>query len=293
MVALKRISTRASDLIEKTKPGEELRFWITACSTGEEAYSLGMLIDETISKFNKQIKIKIFATDVDRHALEKAAAGIYPETIASDLSEQRLKKYFVYRDGNYQVTRQLREMMIFAPHDLTKDAGFTRMHLVTCRNMLIYLEPDLQQQVIRNIHFSLNVEGMLFLGEAENLGDLEEEFFCIHKKWKIYQKRRNIRLPLAVKSLSRMGRTSLLQSSTQAPTKSLYEPMLEETLKTILGDRHALCLIVNREHQLLHVYGDLEGILSIPQGKLTREVINMVVPALKLPLNTALLGHQV
>ena len=275
-------------LVKKAKSGEELRFWIAACSTGEEAYSLGMLIDETMAKFNQKLRIKIFATDVDRLALEKAMAGIYPETISNDLSEQRIQNYFLYRDGNYQVTRQLREMMIFAPHDLTKDAGFTRMHLVTCRNMLIYLEPDLQQQVIRNIHFSLNHEGMLFLGEAENLGDIEDEFTVINKKWKIYQKRRNVRLPLSVKSFSSRGRTSLLHSTVSTGTKSRYEPMLEETLKTVLSDRDALCLIIDRDRQLLHVYGDSQGILTVPQGKLSKEVINMVVPALKLPLNTAL-----
>ena len=275
-------------LVKKISSGEELRFWITACSTGEEAYSLGMLIDETMAKFKKKPRVKIFATDVDRLALEKAAAGIYAETIGNDLSQERLQKYFVYRDGNYQVTRQLREMMIFAPHDLTKDAGFTRMDLVTCRNMLIYLEPDLQQQVIRNIHFALKAEGMLFLGEAENLGDLEDEFVTANKKWKIYQKRRNVRLPLSVKNFSTRGRTSLLHSGISTGAKSRYEPMLEETLKTILGDRQALCLIVDRDHQLLHVYGNSAGILTVPQGKLSKEVINMVVPPLKLPLNTAL-----
>ena len=275
-------------LIENNVSGEELRFWITACSTGEEAYSLGILIHEIMEKHDKQFKIKIFATDVDRQALEKAANGSYSANIRNDISDKHLQKYFVYRDGNYQVTRQLREMMIFAPHDLTKDAGFTRMHLVTCRNMLIYLEPDLQQQVIRNIHFSLNVDGMFFMGEAENPGDLQDEFITINQKWKIYKKRRNIRLPLSVKSLSSQARSTLLQSNNVTGVKSRYEPMLEETLKTILGDRQALCLIVDREHRLLHVYGNSEGVLAVPQGKLTREVIDMVTPALKLPLNTAL-----
>ena len=281
-------SAAIAPLIEKAKSGEELRFWVTACSTGEEAYSLGILIDETMARLNKKLEIKIFATDIDRLALEKAAVGNYAETIANDLSEERIQKYFIYRDGKYQVTRQLREMMIFAPHNLIKDAGFTRMHLVTCRNMLIYLEPNLQQQVIRNIHFALNTEGMLFLGEAENPGELEDEFITVNKKWKIYRKRRDVRLPLAIKNLTNMGRTSLIRSSTRTVTKSGYEPMLEETLKTILSDRHALCLIVNREHQLLNVYGNSEGILTIPQGKLSREVINMVISPLKLPLNTAL-----
>ena len=281
-------SMAIAPLIENSKSGEELRFWVTACSTGEEAYSLGIAIDEIMEKYGKQFNIKIFATDVDRIALEKAANGIYPATISSNLSEERLQKYFVYRDGNYQVKRQLREMMIFAPHDLTKDAGFTRMHLVTCRNMLIYLEPELQQQVIRNIHFSLKANGIFFMGEAENPGDLADEFITVDKKWKIFRKRRNVRLPLSMKSLSGMSRTSLNQGSKKTTAKSCYEPMLEETLKTILSDRQALCLIVDREHQLLNIYGDAEGILTIPQGKLSKEVINMVVPALKLPLNTAL-----
>lgn len=280
-------SMAIAPLIEQAKPEEELRFWVTACSTGEEAYSLGMLIDEALAKQDKQLKVKIFATDLDRNALEKAAAGCYPETITSDLSEERLNKYFIYRDDSYQVTRSLREMMIFAPHNLAKDAGFTRMHLVTCRNMLIYLEPELQQQVIRNIHFSLNDKGILFLGEAENLGELDREFITVDQKWKIYQKRRNIRLPLNVR-LSGRSRSSLLHSSAPVASKSHYEPMLEETLKIILSDRQSLCLIVDREHQLLHVYGNSHDILTIPQGKLSKEVINMVVPALKLPLNTAL-----
>ena len=281
-------SMAIAPFIEQTKGKEELRFWVTACSTGEEAYSLAILIDEVMQKLGKRPKIKIFATDVDRTALEKATVGCYPETVANDLSEERLEKYFVSRDGEYQVKRHIREMLIFAPHDLTKDAGFTRMHLVTCRNVLIYLEPELQQQVLRNLHFSLNAEGMLFLGEAENLGDLEEEFIPIEKRWKLYRKRRDIRLPLSVKSLSSIHRNKMVFPPGRTSAKSRYEPMLEETLKTIVGDRQSVCLIVDREHQLLNVYGDSTGILTVPQGKLTKEVVNMVVQPLKLPLNTAL-----
>ena len=154
--------------------------------------------------------------------------------------------------------------------------------------MLIYLEPELQQQVIRNIHFSLNAKGVLFLGEAENLGDLEEEFVTIEKKWKLYQKRRDVRLPLTLKSSSGSGRTSLVQSAQRAGAKSRYEPMLDETLKTVLSDRQTLCLLVDREHQLLHVYGDSTDILTVPQGKLSRGATDLVVDTLKLPLNTAL-----
>ena len=273
-------------LIEQAETGQELRFWVTACSTGEEAYSLAMAIDETMTKLGKQPKVKIFATDIDRTALEKAAKAGYRD-IENDLSPERLKKYFVYREGEYRVIPQLREMIIFAPHNLTKNAGFTRMDLVTCRNMLIYLEPKLQQQVFRNIHFSLNSKGMLFLGKAENLGDLEDEFITLEKKWKLYQKRRDVRLPLFIKDLSGMV-TSLPPTSSRTVTKSRNEPMLEETLKHLLGDRQGLCLIVDPEHKLLHVYGDARDLLLVPQGELTKEVLQLIVPALKLPLNTAL-----
>ncbi|MBE9048388.1 PAS domain S-box protein [Pleurocapsales cyanobacterium LEGE 10410] len=273
-------------LIEQAESGQELRFWVTACSTGEEAYSLAILIDETMTKLGKKPKIKIFATDIDRLALDKAAKGSYLD-IENDLSPERIEQYFIYREGEYRVTSHLREMIIFAPHDLTKNAGFTRMHLVTCRNMLIYLESELQQQVIRNIHFSLNTKGMLFLGKAENLGDLEDEFITLEKKWKLYQKRRDVRLPLFVKGLSNMGRSSFPQFSSRTAT-ARNEPMLEETLKTLLRDRQGLCLIVDPEHQLLHVYGDSQDLLVVPQGELTKEVVQLVAPGLKLPLNTAL-----
>jgi chemotaxis methyl-accepting protein methylase/chemotaxis response regulator CheB len=137
-------------LIEQAKPGEELRCWVTACATGEEAYSLAILLDETMEKLDKQVRFKIFATDIDKQALEKATQGIYSETIANDMSADRLQRYFIRREPSYQVIRKLREKLLFAPHDLTKDAGFTRMNLISCRNVLIYMQPDLQQQVLRN-----------------------------------------------------------------------------------------------------------------------------------------------
>ncbi|MEO0970550.1 MAG: chemotaxis protein CheB, partial [Cyanobacteria bacterium J06639_18] len=177
-------------LIAQTQPKEELRCWVTACATGEEAYSLAILLDEAVAKSDKPVRFKIFATDIDKVALEKATQGIYPQTIANDVSSQRLERYFVRKDNSWQVVRKLREKLLFAPHDLTKDAGFTRMNLITCRNVLIYLQSDLQQQVLRNLHFSLVSKGVLFLGEAETLGRIEPEFKPLHKKGKIYQKRR-------------------------------------------------------------------------------------------------------
>ncbi|MDJ0800090.1 MAG: chemotaxis protein CheB, partial [Calothrix sp. MO_167.B12] len=160
-------------LIAKADPQEELRCWVTACATGEEAYSLAMLLDEAVTNSEKPVRFKIFATDIDKAALEKATQGIYPQTIINNISPERLERYFVRKDNSLQVIRKLREKLLFAPHDLTKDAGFTRMNLISCRNVLIYLQSDLQQVVLRNLHFSLAYKGILFLGEAETLGQIE------------------------------------------------------------------------------------------------------------------------
>ncbi|MEO0935038.1 MAG: chemotaxis protein CheB, partial [Cyanobacteria bacterium J06641_2] len=190
-------------LIKKANPQEELRCWVTACATGEEAYSLAILLDEAVAKFDKPVKFKIFATDVDKLALEKAAQGIYPLTITKNINPERLGRYFVQKDNCLQVVRKLREKLLFAPHDLTKDAGFTRMNLISCRNVLIYMESDLQQKILRNLHFSLACKGVLFLGEAENLGHIESEFQHIDAKNKIYQKWRDVKLNIPVKSIEK------------------------------------------------------------------------------------------
>ncbi|MDY6899505.1 MAG: chemotaxis protein CheB, partial [Cyanobacteriota bacterium] len=275
-------------LIEKTKPGGEIRCWISACATGEEAYSLAILLDEAISDLGKQVKVKIFATDIDKIALEKAAAGIYPENIAKDITDERLEKYFIPGNQTYEVARKLREMLIFAPQDLTKDAGFTRMHFISCRNVLIYMQPQLQKQVLRNLHFSLITTGYLFLGESETVGDFEDEFAQIERKLKIYQKQRDILLPLIYQGFDNYSKPSLQPSKSKSAGKNRDLPLLEETLNSVLTENNTTCLIVNKQNQVLHVFGNTADVLEIRYGRITQDAIKLVVPALELPLNTAL-----
>jgi two-component system CheB/CheR fusion protein len=236
-------------LIEQAKPNEELRFWVTACSTGEEAYSLAILVNEALIDSDKQLRVKIFATDIDRTALEKASLGIYPQFIANDINTRLLHKYFIAKDDGYQIMRKLREMMIFSPHDLTKDAGFTRMHLISCRNVLIYMQPALQHQVLGNLHFSLIVKGVLFLGEAESVSLFESEFKTLDSKWKIYQKQRSVRLPIPLKANPRTSVRSLLHFLDIANRNSLMPAIdawvVDNLLATLaqmnsrdLNDRH-------------------------------------------------------
>jgi two-component system, chemotaxis family, CheB/CheR fusion protein len=275
-------------LIEKATPGEELRFWVTACATGQEAYSLAILLDEAVEKSEKDVKVKIFATDLDKEALEKATQGIYPDTIVNEMSTEKLKRYFLKKDHSYQVIRRIREKLLFAPHDLTKDAGFTRMNLISCRNVLIYMQPELQQQVLRNLHFSLGSKGVLFLGEAETVGDFVEEFKPLNQKHKVYQKRRDIRLPLPIKGLDKITRRILPQPKLPETPESRFEPMLNEAFSSFLGEQKASCLLVDRENKLFHIFNNSLEIIKLTTGRTTTDITKLVVSSLQLPLTTAL-----
>jgi chemotaxis methyl-accepting protein methylase/signal transduction histidine kinase/chemotaxis response regulator CheB len=276
-------------LIEQAKPGEEMRFWVTACATGEEAYSLAILLEEVMERMNKQLRVKIFATDIDKEALEKATNGVYSETIANDITPERLQRYFIRREQSYQVIRKLRERMLFAPHDMTKDAGFTRMNMITCRNVLIYMQSELQQQVLRNLHFSLLSQGVLFLGEAETLGSIEEEFKPLSKKGKIYQKRREVRLPLPTRGVERISRSYFLsQSKPQSTIEARLEPILNESFSLFLSEQNATCLLVDRDYQLFHIFNHSVEILQFSTGRTSTDVSKLVVPSLQLALSTAL-----
>ncbi|MDY6899407.1 MAG: chemotaxis protein CheB, partial [Cyanobacteriota bacterium] len=154
------------NLIEKSQPDEELKFWVSGCATGEEAYSLAILIDEALSKLSLKLQVKIFATDVNSNALGKAILGIYPLTIANDISPERLEKYFLRQQDSFKVKRKLQKMLIFAHHDLEQDAVFTRINLIVYRNILMSMQPDLQHKTLLNLHFSLKNKGILFLGNA-------------------------------------------------------------------------------------------------------------------------------
>ncbi|MHC4093614.1 MAG: CheR family methyltransferase, partial [Planctomycetota bacterium] len=278
-------------LVAETAESEGLRIWVTACSSGEEAYSLAILAQETLEAAGKSVDVKIFATDIDGASVQKAAAGVYPESITQELSKPRVERFFKKQGQSYQVTRQLREMMIFAQHSLTRDAPFTRMHLVTCRNTLIYLKPQLQHHVLSMLHFALRPKGILFLGSAETVGDLEQEFATIHRKWKIFEKNRDVRLPVSHREpLSVRGLYSPRAEAVAPPLARVQreEMLASEAFGAFLRGDQAVCLLVTPSHELLQVFGDSRGLLHVPEGKATGEATKMVPKELALPLNTAL-----
>ncbi|WOD36986.1 CheR family methyltransferase [Nodosilinea sp. E11] len=271
---------------------DTLRAWVSACATGEEAYSLAILLDYLMEQMEQRMPIKIFATDVNTHALQQASEGAYPEQVANDLPASLLNKYFTWRNGRFHVKRRIRENIIFAPHNLLENPGFTQMHLISCRNMLIYMRPDSQQQVLRTIHFSLAAKGVLFLGECENLGDLEAEFTPLNQKWKIFQKRRDVRLPLLnLPSVGRFSQSSTASSSNFRSTEkspSPLNPLLQQALVNVYASRQATCVLLDNHQNLLHVVVDAARLLQVPQGKVTQQITAMLPDDLRVPVSTAL-----
>jgi two-component system, chemotaxis family, CheB/CheR fusion protein len=181
-------------LVDSVKAEDELRVWIAGCATGEEAYSLAMLFFEQCQARARPVKLKILATDVHQRSLDIASAGIYGDEQLAHVSPERMHRFFTRRSAGYQISQELRQLIVFARHNLTKDAPFTKMHLISCRNMLIYLQPPAQRTVLSLFHFGLAPQGCLFLGASETPGVLSDEFTTIDERWKVFRKRRDVHL---------------------------------------------------------------------------------------------------
>lgn len=279
-------------LFSTDQGGREIRIWVPGCATGEEAYSIAMLLHERATALNVPLEAKIFATDVHHRSLEICSRGIYSKTSVEELSTERLKRYFTQRGDGYHISKELRSLMTFAPHDITKDPPFTKMDLVSCRNMLIYLEAIAQQRVISLLHFALNPGGVLFLGPSENVGGLEDEFEAIDGKWKIYRKRRDIRLPSAIRtSISSPKLTerhlggvgSSLRATTPMPDQRLLQ-----AYDTLLERHMPASVLVTEAGELVHTFGDAGKFLSVPMGRASVDIQSLVVDDLQIALGTAM-----
>lgn len=174
-------------IIENKQQDDILKVWVVGCATGEEAYSIAILILETLSALQINLDVKIFASDIDKSALQYASKGIYSENISNDVSKERLEKFFTFKDKKFKIKENVRKMIIFADHDVIKQPPYGKIDLISCRNLLIYLNPVLQRKILASLHFCLNIGGYLFLGPSESLGDLKNSFIEQDKRWKIFK----------------------------------------------------------------------------------------------------------
>lgn len=278
------------ELLTKNKTDGEVRIWVAGCATGEEVYSLAILVSEIMRMSKISVNVKFFATDVHRESLNTAAAGIYNESSLSNVSPEILERWFQnIDDANYQIHPDLRKMIVFAEHDLLKDPPFTNINLLTCRNLLIYMKPAAQRKIISFFHFALQMGGVLFLGPSETLGDLEPEFLIIEKHWKLFSKKNNNRLPahLRFPLASTLG-TSHFISPRQAGGALDIDQRLLRAYDTILDKYVSAGFLANQYHELVHTFGDSRQILLPPRGRATLEILSMVEGELKIALSAAL-----
>jgi len=277
-------------VVEQVPPDEELRIWVAGCGTGEEAYSLAILLDEQLPAARRRDNIKIFATDVHRASLEFASAGLYDEASLSEVTPARLQRYFVRRGKAFQVSPELRRMIVFAPHNLIKDAPFTKLNLISCRNLLIYLQPIAQKKVLSLFHFALKTGGVLFLGPSESPGELTEEFDPLDYQWKLYRKRRDTHLPADVRLPLSSGYSGLRSPSARLgyPEPQTADASLIRVYDALLDSHMPPSLLVNGQRQLVHTFAGAGKYLDVHDGRHTADVLELIHPDLRTPLAGAL-----
>jgi len=242
-----------------------------------------MLLLERVASSERNGELQIFATDIDRHSLEIARVATYPEAIASSLAPERLTRFFTKSDHSYRVKKELREAVVFAPQNLITDAPFSRLDLIICRNLLIYLEPELQHKVIALFHFALNHNGYLFLGKSETVGQQLSLFEPLSKKWRIYRRSGPVRpVPADVPLIPEV----LPGERPGGPRPHKPRPDDHgEVIRALLLARYApAAVLVNRDCQTLYFHGQTDDYLVHPAGEPTDDLLAMAREGLRLKL---------
>ena len=286
----------------KQRGDDPLRCWVLGCSSGQEAYSIAIAFLEAAEKAPRMRKLQVFATDLNEAQLQKARLGLYPKDLIQDLSPERLRRFFFEENGGYRVCKTLREMVVFARQNLIADPPFSRMDLISCRNLLIYLEPSLQQKAIPTFHYALKPHGFLLLGASESVSGFTELFDPVDKKHKIYIKKAGaipaFHLPVRQKHDDNPPepRPPLLESKTTdagLPQGARGELNAQREADRITVNTFAPpAVLVNAELQVLQFRGSTGAFLEIPTGKASFDVLKLAREGLMLPLRSTISQAQ-
>ncbi|MFK7899032.1 MAG: chemotaxis protein CheB [Myxococcota bacterium] len=286
------VQKRLPELMEACDKREGLRFWVTACSTGEEAYTLAMCVEQCFQDLGKRVPYKIFASDVDENAVDQASAGSYPASISGDLSPDLLARWFVKTGNRFVIARELRDRIIFAQHNLISDPPFAKMDMVTCRNMLIYLDPEVQQRVLRVIQFALRQGGLLMLGTSESLAQHIDSFDTLDSKWKLFKSRqRSLRLlgdSLMSDPLSSRRETAGPPRTNHGGRRDPKSQFINALQAELIQKSMPPTAIVDRNRALVQSFGDINEFLQLPLGTPSLDIIKMAEGELAMLLATAI-----
>lgn len=277
------------NLIRSKENGDFIKVWISACSTGEEAYSIAVLLEMSLNSVNKIVNIKIFATDIDQRAIDVASKGWYPASIENDIEPSILSKYFAREGGGYRVVPHIRKQIVFACHNLLKDPPFIKNDLISCRNMLIYMHPLLQRKVLANFHFSLNNNGYLFLGSSETAGTIKDKMEEVSSRWKIYRKlgngnNANNSYSYSSGSISLLGDGKVIR-----PSKKQSASSLNEDFKEVLAEDFGYAAVyIDSDYEVKEAVGNYRRYLSLPDKLINLNILRMVPKDVSALLSTSL-----
>lgn len=279
------------DLLKARPESSPVRIWVPACSTGEEAYSLTMLLQEVLERLKRRPPVQIFASDLDREAIETARGGRYPDSIAADISNERLARFFVKENNAYRVRKEIREQVIFAPQNLIKDPPFTKLDLISCRNLLIYLKAETQKKLFGLFHYALKPGGLLLLGPSESVSEAAPLFVVRQKKWKIYSRKdvpatylpavQSATMPFPPPAAGEPDRPPITERMRESQLPALFEKLL---LKRYVP----ACVVINDRGDIHYIQGRTGDYLEPASGQPRLNILEMAREGLRAELTAAL-----
>ncbi len=279
-------------LLGEKPEGYVFRVWVAGCASGEEAYSIAMLLREAMDEMwgarHQEFKVQLYATDLDEDAIAIARAGLYPPNIAADISPERLRRFFLKEDAGYRVKKDIREMVVFALQNVIKDPPFTRLDLLACRNLMIYLEPELQNRLLPTFHYALKSGGVLFLSPSEGIGNHPELFSALNRKWKFYRATHSDVPRAEVASGMHWTADSAGKVPEEAVKKIREINFAELTRRVLLQSYAPASVVTDHKGNLLFVHGETGKYLRPAPGQATLNVIDMAREGLQLELRNAL-----
>jgi two-component system CheB/CheR fusion protein len=265
------------------------RVWVAGCATGEEAYSIAILLRERMAQTHQEFKVQIYGTDLAGDAIGLARAGLYPPNIAQDVAPERLRRYFVKEEAGYRVKKEIREMVVFAVQNVVKDPPFTRLDLLSCRNLMIYLEPELQSRLLQAFRYALKPGGVLFLSPSESIGNHVELFAPLNRKWKFYRATHSAASSRAVMAhVVSWAAEPGGKAPGEAMPKPKETPFAELTRRALLQCFAPASVVADLKGDILYVHGDTGKYLRPAPGQASLNVIDMAREGLELELRAAI-----
>lgn len=272
-------------LIQEQPQQSPIRIWVIGCSSGEEAYSVAICLSESLASAGKSRAVQIFGTDLSEKAIEKARAGIYPATITENVSQERLERFFTKKDSGYQINKNIRELCIFARQDVINDPPFSKMDMVSCRNVMIYMERELQKKVVPKFHYALKPNGLLLLGNSETVGGYGDLFKLVDKKYNVYSKKSIAGLPKSLFALAGQMDEKFVMKSKEEKHKPFDLNLEVERL--ILTQFAPSSVVVNSNYEIIQSRGNTGHFLELPEGAASLNLFRMARSGLTLELRAA------